>query len=635
MHTKLSSSLLLAALLAACAGEDGAAGADGTSCTVTSEGGAATIDCGDGGTTVLDPGACSVTSDDEGTHTITCPGGGSVVIRDGEKLPRGTIVGTATRYGLDAVAGIEVTLVQEDQTVLTDELGNFAFEDLKPGIYSLRFSYPGYAPLDVENVVVLGTPADLGTVKIKVGRKITTGLAWPIPFANQRYVGLNRSDWFSIVSSLWILDLETNTETLVAEEVEDTFVLDDRFLVSRRSLVGDDSEVVVHDVETATTATYGPSSSEWLVKGGLFLEREGAVTHVDLATGTETPFDADYIGGISDDFRFVVLAKDGAYALFDAETGTQSPWVDFDSWSWNPVTGAMAGIVPGDETNALVYVSPTTGEVVELDADVIPGLHLLWANEANLLLAGDGDGLVLYDGEAGTSVNILLEGAWNIGISPDGRFLSYADDEGYWIRAVDGTTPVAIATPWPEWHGRWALIGGSPFQVLDLESGNFVYQTSSWNDWWVMGDAVAVYDYDDRATVVDMRTGNRFSVDGDWAYLSATNEVAFLDPATDTIVLYSLDEETDRDTGVRAIGLAAAPTGDALLVINGSELSRTLDLLSVEDLSLLPIDEQVIEGDWIGDTLWYFAGRFDFIPMAFGTSDDPFADVALYRVVLP
>ena len=635
MRTKLCSSLLLAALLAACAGEDGAAGADGTSCTVTSEGGAATIDCGDGGTTVLDPGACSVASDDEGTHTITCPGGGSVVIRDGEKLPRGTIAGTATPYGLDPVAGIEVTLVQEDQTVLTDELGQFAFEDLKPGIYSLRFSYPGYAPLDVENVVVLGTPADLGTVKIKLGRKIATGMVMPIPFADHRYVGLARMEWYSEITSLSILDLETNTETRIAEEVEPGYVFEDRFLVTRRYLGGDNNEVIVHDVQTATTATYGPSRSEWLVTGGLLLERDGVFTRIDLATGTETPIDAEFVDGISADFRVAVLGKEGAFATFDAATGTQSPWVTFEGWSWNYHSGAMAGFVPGEEGYALVYVSPTTGQVVELEADATRGL-LIWASETNLLLTGSGEGLVLYDGEEGTGVTIDIQASWNVGISPDGRFITYTDEDGDWILRVGDNTPVAVVSPWPVWSGQWAVFSRSGnIQILDLESLDFVFEGSYWGEWWFAGELVALAGTAEETTLIDMRTGRTFSVQGDWDYLAATREVAFRDPETDRIFLHSLDEETDRDTGVRADIFEASPAGDALLIVNGSSYSRTLDLLSVEDLSVLPIDEQVFEADWAGDALWYYTGRLDFLPVAYDSSTDPFADLTLYRVVLP
>jgi OmcA/MtrC family decaheme c-type cytochrome len=95
-------SLVVAGALAGCSGKDGAAGKDGTSCTLTpADGGGAVIRCGDGSTfTVTNgkdgvngadggdglPGAdgtsCTLTGNDGGTRTLVCGDGGSVTVVD-------------------------------------------------------------------------------------------------------------------------------------------------------------------------------------------------------------------------------------------------------------------------------------------------------------------------------------------------------------------------------------------------------------------------------------------------------------------------------------------------------------------------------------------------------------------------
>jgi OmcA/MtrC family decaheme c-type cytochrome len=136
---KKFAAVLGAAVLAltGCSGEDGAAGADGTSCTITDNGdGTSTISCEDGTTATISDGAdgmdgtdgqsCTMTTNPDGTKTVTCPDGGTVI------LPAETISGqvfvsdqAVTTSGDDVVITFKVAVDGVASTAFTHEVSSY------------------------------------------------------------------------------------------------------------------------------------------------------------------------------------------------------------------------------------------------------------------------------------------------------------------------------------------------------------------------------------------------------------------------------------------------------------------------------------------------------------------------------
>src|SRR5690606_30991746 len=150
----------------------------------------------------------------DGTHTVTCPGG-TTVVKDGERLMHGTIAGEAVRFGLPAAAGIEVTLVELDRTVATDDAGQFSFSDVPPGSYRLHLTLPGYSDLFVPNVSIFGGSVRVPSQALKIATRISLGPAVPIYAPGGRHVAINRLERGGFVGRLSIVDLASNEETFI------------------------------------------------------------------------------------------------------------------------------------------------------------------------------------------------------------------------------------------------------------------------------------------------------------------------------------------------------------------------------------------------------------------------------------
>lgn len=70
-------------------------------------------------------------------------------------LSNGIIRGTVNdELSNQRLAGVSVTLTEANRSTVTDSAGNYIFKDLKPGVYSIRFSYVGSKPKSVFDIQV-------------------------------------------------------------------------------------------------------------------------------------------------------------------------------------------------------------------------------------------------------------------------------------------------------------------------------------------------------------------------------------------------------------------------------------------------------------------------------------------------
>ena len=609
----------------------------------------AVIDCGDGGTTTIDSGSCTVASNDDGSHTITCPGGDTVVVRDGEQLPRGTIAGEARRFGFPAEAGIEVTLVEKDLSVTTDADGRFSFDGVTPGLYRLRFSREGYAPLDVENVMVFGTAVDLGGVELKVARKIADGLVMPIPSPSGEHVAMLRGEFPSESGDLFLVDLETGAFTLLFEGVSEATFFDDRFLIARRYAGGDWEELLVHDMETDTSRSFDKVENMWWLDGGFILRQDGVHNHLVLATGALTELEGvDGVSEVTDRGHFAMFYDvDGAYMTYDVAAGSMGSAFDPWDWTWSYASGRVIGVMENDDPElpwALFHVDPTIGTPVELrELASLPAFRV-WANEGTRFVFGTGTTATVFDTTDGTSHDVEIGNAHSVHLSPDGRWLVFTNDTGTHVQQVDGEALYSATQPYPSWVGGWMVTtSDDTFRVFDPAANEVVIERTTatwWWDFWRDGERAILSHTGDESFIIDLSTDAIFvpeEGDAEWYYVGA-GQVAINAEETDMLSLFSLDDGTRRSVALAGWAEEISESGKTLLVsYNETELDDRIFAVSLDDLSVLPLDEKVLFFDVAGSVLWYMAGEFDprLIPVAYDAVVNPFSDVSLYRAVLP
>ena len=86
--------------------------------------------------------------------------GCSDTITTQEPLPRGTMVGTATLYRVAKPvtdhSGIKVTLEESGMSTLTDQYGEFRFDDVATSTYTLRYEKEGYSLIKQPMVSFVG-----------------------------------------------------------------------------------------------------------------------------------------------------------------------------------------------------------------------------------------------------------------------------------------------------------------------------------------------------------------------------------------------------------------------------------------------------------------------------------------------
>lgn len=66
----------------------------------------------------------------------------------------GIVINSDTKKPLKEVSVTAYSISKKEKTVITDEEGNFSFDELKPGIYKFIFEKMGYKKVTKEKVVV-------------------------------------------------------------------------------------------------------------------------------------------------------------------------------------------------------------------------------------------------------------------------------------------------------------------------------------------------------------------------------------------------------------------------------------------------------------------------------------------------
>ncbi|AKU90943.1 hypothetical protein [Vulgatibacter incomptus] len=589
-------SFFLAGALAGCAGEKGPAGPAGPageaaeSCTVSSVDGVAVITCPDGTSTTV---TCSVESNGDGTHTITCPGGGSVVVRDGEELPRGTLTGTATRYGLPAISGIKAEVLELDRSALTDDTGRFFLDDIRPGVYRIRFTYPGYAPLELGNVLVFGNQVDVGESVLKVGRLIATGdIRWDVSPDESKVAVIREHER----GALWVVELAGGEARMVAPDAYNPYFLDDRFLGYHAG--SDGWDVVVYDLEEDSSTVVGSNENSLSVPGGLVLEGESGNRFVRLPGFEIIELPGAGLNYVSRDSRYFGLTRDHRYPLgiFDTVSGAvfQIEEPAFSHFGMNPSRGRMGYFHMIDLGLWFMVLDPATGHSTPIEW--VPGPDMVsWSDDGNLVGFRGEDGIRIHDFEHGTTTDLGISEGRNLSFSPTGRFVIAPNNSGRNIvdRETGAIWPAGDAWVWTFSESeRWAFSNWFwKAEVLDTTDGSLHTVESAFDQFFPLPDEQGFFAtasgkafFYDPVTeeLTDLGEGEN------WVPNADRSQVLFTDPLTGHLSVLDLGTRTTSDLGVQ--GTANARAGDHFLVI--TDMDRGAFGLVGMDGAWLPIDEQ-------------------------------------------
>lgn len=86
----------------------------------------------------------------------------------------GAVVGTVTDMAGGAIPSVTVRLVSDTtgaiRDVLSDEAGNFAFNAIPPGVYTLTIEFPGFKRYEEKNIVLTASERiSVGEIKLQIG----------------------------------------------------------------------------------------------------------------------------------------------------------------------------------------------------------------------------------------------------------------------------------------------------------------------------------------------------------------------------------------------------------------------------------------------------------------------------------
>ncbi|AKU90944.1 hypothetical protein AKJ08_1331 [Vulgatibacter incomptus] len=552
------------------------------------------IICPDGTSTTV---TCNVESNGDGTHTITCPGGGSVVVRDGEQLPSGSIAGTVTRYGLPAISGIKAEVLELDRSALTDDAGRFFLDDIRPGVYRIRFTYPGYAPLELANVLVFGNRVDAGESVLKVGRLIATGdVGWELSPDESKVAVLANHER----GALSVVELFRGEAHMVAPDADDPYFLDDRFLVYRTG--SDASNVVVYDYLVGSSTVVGSNVHSIAALGGLFLEGETGIRFVRLPGFETTDLPGVGVTYISRDGRYVALADIGwqPLGIFDTTRGEliqpEDPMDAF--YAVDPVRGQMAYFREIGDVYWLVVLDPATGWSTSVEPVPGPGA-IWWSEDGNLLGYIGTDGIRIHDLEGGTVLGLGITDPWGMSFSPTGRFV--------FVPTFWGTTVVDRVSGelWSVENGwgwtfteseRWAFVRTwRNVEMLDTTDGSTRWIDSELDQFFPLpGEELFFAAAYGQAFFYDPVTEERTELGegAKWVPSDDHSRVMFTDPVTGHLSVLDLGTRTTSDLGVK--GVASAPAGDHFLAITNMD---RLAFGLIGDGAWFPLDEQLVYRD--------------------------------------
>ncbi|HSN93076.1 MAG TPA: cytochrome c3 family protein [Anaeromyxobacteraceae bacterium] len=192
--TVVASAAVLA--LAACKGDDGAAGANGTSCTVTDNGnGTSTISCQDGTTATVSNGtdglngtdgqSCTMTSNPDGSKTVTCPDGnvavlpavtvsGKVLVTDQAAAVAGADVVVTFKVNVDGVLNTTFTnKVRAERHAYDATVSGYRRTSIATTAFTVSAGATGYT------ATFPGMATTIGSTPTTFLIHLDTGVAWP------------------------------------------------------------------------------------------------------------------------------------------------------------------------------------------------------------------------------------------------------------------------------------------------------------------------------------------------------------------------------------------------------------------------------------------------------------------------
>ncbi len=221
MPNRTSFHLVPFVFLVACSGSDGPAGpagAPGASCSVVEAGGERKVVCDDG-TEVVIPGSepCTIAA-----GVITCPDGTSAPLPIDSGATSGDIRGSVVVAARASSEGVQVRLdgASSPLTTSTDVNGDFVFDEVRLGVYTLRVSTPGYEDASLQVLVAPGVQT-LEKVYLTRGALLAdvarTDGAWFSPSGD--YVALKLPRPALDGDDLWRYDLATGARERLVEKV--------------------------------------------------------------------------------------------------------------------------------------------------------------------------------------------------------------------------------------------------------------------------------------------------------------------------------------------------------------------------------------------------------------------------------
>jgi len=468
-----------AAALAGCegeAGEPGPAGArgePGSSCAVLTVDDSRILRCPDGDVALLP--SCTVESNDE-SQTIRCGDGAPLVLRPGESAEPSGIRGTATRFGLDPGAGIEVELIGLDRKVSTDARGRFEFNDLPPGLYRLRLNAPGYTSLEVGDVIAAGRLADVGELVLKVGRKVASGLHDAVLSPGQTKLALIEALFNSGSMDLSILDLETWERTSVPmsnpEDFETFAFVDDRRL-AYSTWEGGADRLHIYDLESGDTEEVEDVWSWSVLTGGILYNAYDR----DIDEVAQEPLHFYRAGGLAP-----LLVGDG-YSRLDYYLGAPGRFALIETRAWTSDPGFMLFDSEHPET-PIVLASRSTW-----DAPVTGHIAFFRADET------EGTILSILDAETGAVRDLgPASGSESIWWSPNGDHLATSLAGDYRVFSLSPFSEISFSTA--AYYNLQLSPQGTMVHLSD-GLGNRVHHLSTGSD-WLVGSSNVAFSPDDR-----------------------------------------------------------------------------------------------------------------------------------------
>jgi len=606
------------------AGPQGGDGDEGAACSVTTAEDKATIVCPDGSETILEASSCTVESD-RGVHTIRCPGAEPVVLSDGDQIRNGSINGTAIRYGLPPIAGIDVEIVgpsgEQVRPRTTNEEGVFQLTAVPAGLHRVRLQAPGYQPLEIPNVLVLGGAVDLGEQTLMKGRLLAAGLVEPRLAPNEEWAAIIHADPFGGGGGgfgVTVISLSDDRVHWLGDELVEFEFISDRYAMIMRDWSPDLADLSLFDLERGELIEVGPVSTFDLLAGGLlavvpdggglalrFIALPGGETY-ELGAGTVPFFDDSW----DPSRRFIRVLRDGvplpALWLFDSAEPDQ-PLLPLSSPSSarDPESGVLAFVQIGESGDEIRVFDPAT-DAVEVLGAYPTGARLRWSHGGAHLAASTDTEILVFDRVTGEETPWNSPASRGVEFSPSGKLLVVRDTSGTLIGDWSTGASVTLSSDFATFSAteRWAAacIYGT-VQIIDTEDLSTQTRPLPCEDLYFIGEILFVTSYD-QAVRIDPATGAEQLFEVYTAHVPNPKGISIDTSSGEISIVDMLTGETI-PTGFEDSDWIWSENPDYLLVVTGPR--DELHLLDLRDGASLPIDKHLEDLD-VGERGFVYMG---------------------------